>query len=928
MVVTPLASTLADASQKPASRIAQRIFRLLPLAAAGLAGGIGVLGVLRHIAALSGLVATLPALQWMKFNTAMCLISLATAVAVLPRRGAQPWRALYIALAAFPIVLGLATIAQYLFSIDLQIDQLLIRDDVRGYPIPGRMGINTAVCLILLGSSQLLIERARLQWLAQLAALIAASQALFVVVGHAAGMDELHRVELIGLMSLPTAVAILGLSLGLLCIPTITGVLQKLDLPVRVVSIGLVALIALLAITAYIYFHLAMTALRGAEQAFALESTPVANAITAYVDRASQTLLGARGLFAALGDVSREQWRKYVAAQKGAPTPGIMGVGFSEWIEPGRLISHEQKVRAEGFPGYQVNPSGVREVYTSIVYLEPFEGQNLRAFGYDMYSDPVRREAMRRAIGTSRPTMSAPVQLLQNDAGDTQPGFLIYVPVYAWLGADEDSRQLLGFAYSPVRLADLVLAAVKYVHQARPRIGFDLADAAAPDAVLYRFPQGWPLTSAPMFESRTYLHVAQRDWVLHFYSLPQFELANRSLGAIAALYAGTLLSVALVTLAFLLVGYRNKARALAVRTDELGYQLALNRGVTEQMADPVFVIDLEGCVTVANAAAEEQFGYSREELQGRPLQGTIHHHRQDGSACPRGECPIARSLVEDALLNHEMVCWRKDGRAMNVLVSATPLYTSGRRTGAVVVTHDITTRKLAEESLLRSNQELQRFAYVASHDLQTPLRSIASFAQLLQQALGSRIDARETDWLQRIVNNIRKMQRLIESLLAYARVSVASTSLRTDLNETVNSVLDLLRPAIVEHGATVSVAPLPVVQGNPTQLAQVFQNLIGNALKYRSRRPLHIDVGAELRGSEYYFSVRDNGIGIRSEFHEQIFEPFKRLHTERTHAGTGVGLAICRRAVEQHGGRLWVESEPGVGSTFWFTLPAHPGEAS
>ncbi|HJW23898.1 MAG TPA: ATP-binding protein [Rhodocyclaceae bacterium] len=271
----------------------------------------------------------------------------------------------------------------------------------------------------------------------------------------------------------------------------------------------------------------------------------------------------------------------------------------------------------------------------------------------------------------------------------------------------------------------------------------------------------------------------------------------------------------------------------------------------------------------------------------------------------------------------------------------------GRIGGIIIVAEDITERKLAEEeiqrmnamlerqvekrtselaqsndALLHSNMELQHFAHATAHDLQTPLRSIASFTQLLQHAMEERGDEQVREWSSLVVDNTRRLQDLIQNLLAYTRVDAQGLPFETvDLGAVLDEVLASLAVLIQETGAEVRHGHIPTLPVDRFQIAQVFQNLIENGIKYNHSKPPRVSITADLQQDEWVFSVADNGIGIDPKHHERIFEMFRRLHTYSQVAGSGIGLALCRRIVERHGGHIWVESRLGEGSTFYFTLP-------
>lgn len=238
---------------------------------------------------------------------------------------------------------------------------------------------------------------------------------------------------------------------------------------------------------------------------------------------------------------------------------------------------------------------------------------------------------------------------------------------------------------------------------------------------------------------------------------------------------------------------------------------------------------------------------------------------------------------------------------------------------------DTLERRVAErtEKLERSNRDLEEFAYVASHDLQEPLRMITGYLQLISKRYRGKMDKDADEFIDYAVDGAKRMNGMINDLLSYSRVKRKGRPLKsTRCSEVIQKVLSNLSLTIRESGAEITSDALPTVRADETQLAQVFQNLISNAIKFRDERPLKIHIGVEEQDEEWVFSVSDNGIGIEPQYRERIFAIFQRLHGTGKYPGTGIGLAVCKRIVERHGGRIWAESDYGKGATFYFTIPA------
>ena len=235
----------------------------------------------------------------------------------------------------------------------------------------------------------------------------------------------------------------------------------------------------------------------------------------------------------------------------------------------------------------------------------------------------------------------------------------------------------------------------------------------------------------------------------------------------------------------------------------------------------------------------------------------------------------------------------------------------------------ITERKRRDDELRRSNADLEQFAYIASHDLQEPLRMVASYTELLEERYKGRLDERADKYIFYAVDGAKRMQRLVADLLAFSRVGSQGKPLKpVDTAAVLAEVLRVLGPRLREAGADVQADTLPPVMADEDQLYQLLQNLVGNALKFRSEAPPCIRISAVREGDAWRFAVADNGIGIEPQYSERIFQMFQRLHERGRYEGSGIGLSIVKRILERHGGRIWLQSTPGQGSTFFFTLPA------
>ncbi len=677
-----------------------------------------------------------------------------------------------------------------------------------------------------------------------------------------------------------------------------------------------------------------------------------------------QALRGGVALINAQGVPSAPVWKSYVDSLKLQDVfPGIQGFAFALRVDSGNLDAHTKDLHAQGFTDYRVTPPGDRPLSFPIVRIEPFDQRNQRAFGYDMFSEPVRRAAMLAAMETGQTAVSGLVQLKQEDQNDPQPGFLMYLPVYQQgmpLSSPAERRDaIIGFVYSPFRAGDLF---GNVLGDENIPLSFRLYDAQTPmneslmyDSREYRSDRS---NLSAEYESRhkatVPIELAGRTWLGQFESTPDFDRDVHNSTPLLILLAGGVIDILLFSIITSLARQRQR---LAASNEQLSISDARHNGLMNALQGQYafYSLNAQGVLTYMSPSLPRLLG-SENLAQGRVLLDALGPQAK-GSAITQA---IMRALNGKVSSNYQ----HEHTESGSLVVSgfnSPVLNAQGELISVEGVVQDITKRRAAEHELelyrkrlqdlveertselqranqalvqatgnaVRASQAKSLFLANISHEIRTPLNAIMGLNALLKDEV---TDPQAQRHIELVQESSRHLQALLEDVLNFSRIEsgvISAECIEFDLRDHLDEVVRLFEPRAREKGLHLFMrfdSTLPRrVQGDPTRYRQVLSNLLSNAIKFSERGEISVALYLDsLSESELTLrtEVRDEGIGLDVREFDRLVEPFEQADntTTRRFGGTGLGLAIAKRLAEVMGGTLSVQSTLGSGSTFVFTV--------
>lgn len=698
--------------------------------------------------------------------------------------------------------------------------------------------------------------------------------------------------------------------------------------------------VAILLITLFAYMETERRAYIRAQNVFELKTEEAKNIIEYRIQDYIQILRSTNAFVASSDTVTRKDWGNFVNNLNLEKNyPGIQALAYSMIIPKNKLQSHIEQIRQEGFPGYMIKPTGDRDIYTSIIYIQPFEGRNLRAFGYDMFSEPTRKKAMELARDSGQPAISGKVKLVQETEENIQPGLLLFYPVYQQnqepITIEERRKSIRGYIYNPFRTYDLMHSIInKNFH----KIDIEIYDQVISEKTLLFNRDSVLDTKKTKDPERHYglkeLKIGGRVWKIYFSSSHDYMGGNAQ--GDAFLVIGIILSM----ITFFITSAFSKVRRTRISNEIKSKEnaellekifLAVPAIVAIVKAtDQSFLLINPQCQRLFGnrAVLNKPFREALPELEGQGFFESLEEVIETGKPYVGKEKPakIQPNLNGPANTLHFNFIYQ-------------PLFNDKKEIEAVLmfaieVTEQVAARqqlrlmnkKLHQKNieLKKINNDLDNFVYTASHDLKAPISNIEGLMIALEDIFVECSETSEASELLKMIDqSIQRFKLTIGDLTDITKIqkNIAEDIEDVYLEEIVEEVKHNIRTMIDESKAIIRfTCYTQKFKFSKANLRSIVYNLLSNAIKYRSPdRDLVIEISCKEDSNYILLEVTDNGLGINENQKEKIFGMFKRYHTHVE--GTGIGLYIVKRIIENYGGKILLESEEGVGSTFKVYIP-------
>lgn len=631
-----------------------------------------------------------------------------------------------------------------------------------------------------------------------------------------------------------------------------------------------------------------------------------------------QVLRGGLGFFVGSDHVRREEWRDYISILELEKFfPGTLGVGYSQWLKPEELAAHIDEIKQQGFPQFVVRPEGERDHYSSITLLEPFNQRNQKAFGYDMYSEPVRREAMERARDTGKTALSGKVTLVQESSSGIQAGILIYVPHYRENVTDINERRdaLMGFVYSALRVGDLMQGILGV---GLPELDFSLYDGNSNQVEnkLYESRTGQS-GHQPAYKRQETLEIGGRVWAIEYESNAAFASATSSNQPTLVAVGGIIIDFLLFNIILALGRSRKQAQKLAddrmakLRARELEF-----KAITDNANDGIISINENGTMNYLNHSAQQMFNYAKDEVINKPI----------ALLFPAKEKNTIETILNNKTANNKaagLIEIEGIGKGNKVFPVEFSLacWESGGKLGYTAIVRDITERKKVE-------QLKKEFISTVSHELRTPLAAISGSLSLIENGVVGDITEKMKTLVDNANRNTVRLAKLVNDLLDSEKMAAGAMQYDMEdceIKSLVEKALDMNRAVAIQSNISLILAEgaeSAIIHVDPERFIQVMTNLLANAIKFSSNDDF-IETQVNVENDQVRVAVIDHGAGVPDKFRDKIFGKFSQADSSdtRKHGGTGLGLNITKVIIEKFNGKIDYSSVPNKETTFFFTLP-------